>query len=78
MRSGNYGRYVLTGILLIILALAGTTVIIFSKEILPQNMFGGAMRTILIAFSAAALAGAAFSFKIAHGKKHKSQTDKKQ
>jgi hypothetical protein len=41
-------------------------------------MFGGAMSTILIAFSAAALACAVYSFKIAHGKKHKSQTDIKQ
>lgn len=76
MNKPNPVKSLLTGIVLLLLAVAGVVLIAFSKDIFPQNMFGGAARTVLIAFSAAALIGSFYSFKNAVLKKRNSISNK--
>jgi hypothetical protein len=75
-QSSGHGKSLILGIVLLLLAAAGAVLIGFSKEIFPQNMFGGAAKTVLIAFSAATLTGSMVSFKNAVIKKRNSINNK--
>ena len=75
-QQSGHGISILTGIVLLILAAAGTVLIVFSKELFPQNMFGSAARTVLFAFSAATFAGSLVSFRNAVVKKRNSINSK--